>query len=162
MIKYKQGDLFDNLTGNEIIAHACNAQGVWGSGFAKQCKERFPINFNFYRNFCFGYKKAPITGTSILTQSGPPLPLTFILCLLTSEKYGRAKDEPQKIVENTRLALQHYSDLMADTGKNLTLEIVSPKINAGLFGVPWSATEFLIMEFIGKSGKNIKWTVFEK
>lgn len=156
MIKYKQGDLFDNLTGNEIIAHACNAQGVWGSGFAKQCKEKFPELEALYWRYC---QSKLGTGKAFLASTED----TSILCLITSDYYGNKKDKPQEIITATRLALADWEDLtesMFDKTDEIT--IVSPKINSGLFGVPWPATEFLIMEFIGKSGKNIKWTVFEK
>ena len=30
----KKGDLFDALNLNDLFVHACNGQGVWGSGIA--------------------------------------------------------------------------------------------------------------------------------
>lgn len=50
-IKYIKGSLFDAPEGY-ILTHACNAQGVWGSGIAKEFKKRKPLAFKNYNLFC--------------------------------------------------------------------------------------------------------------
>lgn len=47
-IEYRTGNLFDepNLT---HLVHCCNAQGVMGSGFAKDLRSRYPEAYDYYR-----------------------------------------------------------------------------------------------------------------
>ena len=51
MIQYKKMSLFD-APENSIITHACNAQGVWGSGIAKEFKKRYSNAFEVYYEHC--------------------------------------------------------------------------------------------------------------
>jgi ADP-ribose 1''-phosphate phosphatase len=162
MIEYRKGDLFQNLTGNEIIAHACNAQGVWGSGFARECKERFPNDFIEYQRFCEWWNCG--TGKSFLSDGNKNI--QGILCLIASEKYGKLKDSPEKILHATKYALNYFSTLLNEEESNFfysggSINIVSPKINSGLFGVPWTDTETVINNFIENSERKINWTVYE-
>jgi O-acetyl-ADP-ribose deacetylase (regulator of RNase III) len=48
MMQKRLGDLLQNVTKGFII-HGCNAQGVMGSGFAKQLKETYPEAYAAYR-----------------------------------------------------------------------------------------------------------------
>ena len=50
-IIYKTGNVVDALLDGEVdfIAHCCNAQGVMGSGIAKEIKERIPNAYLAYR-----------------------------------------------------------------------------------------------------------------
>ena len=50
MIEYRKGNLFSAYSTPAIIVHGCNAQGVMGSGFAKQFKEEFPEAYLQYLN----------------------------------------------------------------------------------------------------------------
>lgn len=50
MIKIIKGNLFD--TSAPIIAHQVNCKGVMGSGVAKQVKEKYPLVFSAYKNYC--------------------------------------------------------------------------------------------------------------
>lgn len=50
MIKIIKGNLFDTTA--PIIAHQVNCQGVMGSGIAKQVKEKYPLVFEAYKNYC--------------------------------------------------------------------------------------------------------------
>jgi O-acetyl-ADP-ribose deacetylase (regulator of RNase III) len=47
-VEYIKGDLLDFPAGCNVIAHSCNAQGVMGSGLAKQIRERYPVVFDVY------------------------------------------------------------------------------------------------------------------
>lgn len=49
-IIYKTGNVVDALLNGEVdfIAHCCNAQGVMGSGVAKEIKERIPEAYTEY------------------------------------------------------------------------------------------------------------------
>ena len=50
MIEYRKGNLFLDCTPPAVLVHGCNAQGVMGSGFAKQFKEVFPEAYHKYLN----------------------------------------------------------------------------------------------------------------
>ena len=50
MIEYRKGNLFLDCTPPAVLVHGCNAQGVMGSGFAKQFKEVFPEAYDKYLN----------------------------------------------------------------------------------------------------------------
>lgn len=141
---YKRGSVFDD---NEAttFCHACNCQHVWGAGVAAKFKQRFPWAYEQEGELTL------IPGTSNLyTQDGYP----DVLCLYTSWKYGVDKDPESLIVNTTLRALtnsMHYfypGDVIA-----------SPKINAGLFGVPWSRTAKLIEAFCEATG--VVWNVWE-
>jgi O-acetyl-ADP-ribose deacetylase (regulator of RNase III) len=47
-MKFLSGNLLDVNDG--IIVHGCNCQGVWGSGVAKQMKEKYPEAFTKYQS----------------------------------------------------------------------------------------------------------------
>lgn len=61
-IIYRTGNVVDALLNDEVdfIAHCCNAQGVMGSGIAKEIKERIPEAFKQYR---FQYELCKERGT---------------------------------------------------------------------------------------------------
>ena len=48
MIIERNGDLLTSKA--DVIAHQCNAQGVMGSGVAKQIKDKYPIVFEKYKH----------------------------------------------------------------------------------------------------------------
>ena len=58
-----KGDLIKASLSSEdpvnVIIHGCNAQGVMGSGFAKQLKGVFPENFKGYKEFCEDTSPSP-------------------------------------------------------------------------------------------------------
>lgn len=139
-IIYKKMSLFDAPEGS-ILAHACNAKGVWGSGIAKEFKIRYPELYQEYRKYCeyyLGLNSSMATG-QFLQLDGKHK----ILCLITSADYGDQKDSPEKILVNTTLALSNY---LHDPDYNIT--IYSNKFNSGLFNVPWENTEYIINKFL--------------
>jgi len=130
MIEYHQCDLFLAPEGS-ILVHACNAKGVWGSGIAKEFKRRFPLSFEQYEKYC----KQPIEitrGSCLLVGEGQ----FGIGCLITSNGYGKHVDDPETILLATRSA---FNELLEQIGSDT--EIHMPKINSGLFNVPWELTE---------------------
>ena len=163
MVVYKKGDLFDHIDSEEIvIVHSCNAQGVWGSGFALQLSKIFPCALKSYEKCCLNYKKCKvdITGKALLVKDF--FKKNLIVCLITSEYYGKYKSEQEIILEKTKLALE---DFLTKLPLKNEIVIHSPKINSGLFGVSWDLTEPIINDFLDKckqNNKNITWIVWEK
>lgn len=148
MIKYIEDDLF-NAPQDQLLVHACNCRGVWGSGVAKEFNARFNIEYNLYNRLCDDiYGKYliedPIPGKKRGVYSSHLLGTAAILnrvgCLFTSFDYGINVDSPEEIVKNTEKAL---TDLISKT----TMKIAMPKINSGLFKVPWEQTEEILKQF---------------
>lgn len=149
MLHYRKADLFKNLVSGAIIAHACNAQGVWGSGFAKQCKDRYPNAFNSYRTFCKSGNYESVIGQCAIVGVDRE-----IACLITSEFYGKYRDTTDQILEATRKAIEMFTQMIPEKSV-----VFSPKINSGLFGVPWLETVQIINPIITQ--RKIDWVVFE-
>ena len=84
-MQFKDGDLITALINGEVdaIAHCCNAQGVMGSGLAKQIRERLPEAYD-------AYKAAPMTlGTNVIADvvGGE----RKVVNMIAQEFYGRGK-----------------------------------------------------------------------
>lgn len=151
MIEYRKGDLFPGKP-NTIMLHACNGIGRWSSGIAAEFAKRFPNAYELYSITC-EINKDKKAGYGFLVQAEAD-----IGCLVTSYGYGSQKDPPDKILEQTRSALKEFLNLKQIKDG---IEIHSPKINSGLFAVPWKDTEAVIEEELKACGKDIKWVVWE-
>jgi ADP-ribose 1''-phosphate phosphatase len=150
MIEYRKGNLFDAPKGSMLL-HACNCMGVWGSGVALTFKQKFPKAFGVYNRHCYSGLFSPV-GTSLTIPD-----TDFIIgCLFTSHNYGKHVSPPDVIIKSTIEALNH---LLSDDNLGKIQEIHSPKINSGLFRVPWEETEKVINDILPKLNK--KWVVWE-
>lgn len=143
-IEYKKMSLFDAPEGS-ILVHACNSQGVWGSGIAKEFKERFPEDYLEYKSMINFHNRLSGSTCGLFGRSEKTG------WLVTSHNYGDLKDSPEQIKINTTLALV---DLCLD-GPML---VYSNKFNSGLFAVPWEETE-LILKSVLRMFPDIKWVV---
>lgn len=76
--------------------------------------------------------------------------------MITSDGYGGSKDPESKILESTDNAVLVLLAKMSVKGMT---EVHTPKINSGLFGVPWEKTEKIILQQL-KGFPNINWTVW--
>lgn len=130
MIKYVIGNLFDAPKGS-YLAHACNCQGVWGSGIAKQFKEKFPKSFKQYKDNSFIAEPGDVFGCEEENSYN-------ILCLFTSMNYGNKVDSPEQIIEATKKCFQ-----LLPNDKPIHM----PLINSGLFNVPWEKTAALLSQY---------------
>jgi ADP-ribose 1''-phosphate phosphatase len=155
-IIYKKGDLFqDPNLKDYTIVHACNARGVWGSGFAKQCKEKYPELYKSYKEGCedFSHHEEPFVGCAFIPDinNNDIIPM---ICLITSNNYGNQVSPPYLILAHTRLALERMEKYDYFKGK-----FISPKFNSGLFNVSWEDTEKLLKEFVDRN--NVEWVVYD-
>jgi hypothetical protein len=83
-MQFKEGCLIDALINGEVdaITHCCNAQGVMGSGLAKQIRERLPEAYSTY-------KAAPMTlGTNVIADVGEG---KRVVNMIAQERYGRGR-----------------------------------------------------------------------
>lgn len=133
-IKYVKGNLFELAPKGAYLAHACNCQGVWGSGIAVEFRKRFPEAYLKYVDLCINHSEF---------LSGKFADEGLIIMLFTSFDYGKNKDSVSVILNNTESALKMMS-------RTSIKELHMPKINSGLFGVPWEETEAILKKFDGK------------
>jgi ADP-ribose 1''-phosphate phosphatase len=148
MLTYHKGSLFDDKDA-DVFCHACNCQNVWGSGVAKQLKEKFPWAYS--REGLLSECLCPGKATVYRSDDDEE---PVVLCLYTSLQYGKERDPADVILRNTRNALIECAPWF-DAGT----VIASPKINAGLFGVPWEKTEVLIRALCELT--RVEWHVWE-
>lgn len=136
MIEYIQGDLFESSS--TILAHACNCQGTWGAGVARVFKSKFPTAFKEYNAHCKSHSPTELLGTTFLANIGDG---RYVACMFTSNFTGIHKLSVKEIVHFTNLST---ADLVLQiNGKDVSM----PKINSGLFGVPWEDTEEVLTPF---------------
>jgi ADP-ribose 1''-phosphate phosphatase len=150
MIEYRTGSLF-NAPDEAVIAHACNAQGAWGSGIAKQLKAAYPEAYYRYYDHCMLSNKK-LSGTCGLIENRG----RTIACLFTSHSYGKFVDPPKVVLRNTERALVELFRQVP-----LHTEIHMPRINSGLFHVPWEQTEAVLLNVLNHTQpdrKVIVWT----
>jgi hypothetical protein len=160
MITYKNISLFDAPRGSYMV-HACNSQGVWGSGIAKEFKARYPTAFNAYRAHCEHWNS--VNGTACGTSDNSwafddePHAVGWII---TSHNYGDLKDDLEYIKVNTTLALVDLCERIVKEHlhDDRIIEVYSNKFNSGLFGVPWKDSE-LILKTVLRHYKQIHWIV---
>lgn len=143
-ITYVKGNLFDATKGSVLI-HACNTQGIWGGGIAKQFAQKFPYSYNEYRKTCRMFSHRLLGACLIITNDKG----YDIACLFTSNGIGQFVDSEESILSATQNAVFELCE--ATQGK----ELHACKINSGLFRVPWEKSE-AILEAAGR-----KFTVYE-
>lgn len=162
-VTYKNVSLFD-APRDSIIVHACNSQGMWGSGIAKPFKEKYPYAYNDYRNFCSQYNDRRGTACGLGTLSTHHVDENhWVGWIVTSHNYGPLKDSPDLIKINTTLALKEFCQQVYALHPNYTanehiINIYSNKFNSGLFAVPWEDSE-LILNTVLRDFNRINWTV---
>lgn len=145
-----------------VIVHACNSQGVWGSGIAKPFKEKYPHSFADYKAFCdlANEQRGSATGRASLSSFHESEP-HWVGWIVTSHNYGPLKDQPELIKIYTTLALRELCQkIYAGHPKEeyASIEVYSNKFNSGLFAVPWEDSE-LILKTVLKDFKRINWVV---
>ena len=149
-LNYRNGNIFDAPAGS-LLLHACNAHGAWGAGIALQFAHRFPVAQRAYARDCAAHSADALAGTTRLY----PAPRHTIACLITSRGYGKRRDAPDLILQFTRSALAHLLQQLRQT-----TAIHSPRINAGLFGVPWPSTAELLTQALDACPTAHTWTVW--
>lgn len=163
-VKYLSSNIFSlDHTYPRIIIHSCNCNGSWGGGFAYQLAQRYPRAERDYMDICEKYG-SKLLGKFVLIPSYRSEKL-LIGCLFTSSFGGTSHDSSESILRYTKLSLD---DMLMKLDGNQRIEqdevnvfatkfmknvqwkmdtpifqyrIEMPKINSGIFGVPWELTE---------------------
>lgn len=140
MIQYRVGNPIKSVT-EGILAHGCNAQGVMGSGFAKELRAKYPEVFDDYVKHLNYHKKKQISplGTCVYTipYGEPDL---LLASGITQEYYGR---DGSRYVDYDAMS-KVFIDLNDIAKRYLYHEVHMPKIGAGLGGGDWEIISDLI------------------
>ena len=160
-LNYIKGDLFSHKSlASSILAHACNCRGSWGAGVDENIKKQFPSTYKLYVEHCKKHASNPsgLLGSTYLIKSESSDPgnsgrenVAYVACMFTSDAFGRRKNSADDIVENTDKSMLHLESQLAELAKTEPIEqqdgvnvVNMPKINAGLFNVPWEETEAVL------------------
>jgi O-acetyl-ADP-ribose deacetylase (regulator of RNase III) len=136
------------ITGNfietdlEDLAHGCNAQGVMGSGAAKDVRARWPGAYNLYRDFyesnevmlghCITYNTGAVTGPRRIHN------------LVTQDTYGNDGKFARYI---------HLSSSIAEMLRGpCSGKIAIPRIGSGRGGLKWEFVSEILHEFEEQTG----------
>lgn len=166
MIKYIRGDLFSHVPSPSkinVLVHACNCKGSWGAGVAAIFAQQYPSCYKSHKQYCGQFKQdsSQLLGTSQIIESSETDPgqkalgsLSLVVCLFTSDFFGHKKLGADDIVHYTKLSLQDLQAKLQTYPKFQDLDRIDdkvvlnmPKINSGLFGVPWPQTEEVLKQF---------------
>lgn len=146
-MRVRFGNIFDHIkTG--MIVHGCNAQGVMGSGVAREVKARYPEAFDIYRAHCeqygIGSKELPGTIPTWVNTKGmiDAKQNLLIVNAITQHRYG---------TDNYRYvsyrAVQECFDAIYVLAKELGVEQVHfPAIGSGLGGGDWAIISTIIKD----------------
>lgn len=143
---YKKGSLFQEMDKNFIFVHSNNSKGNWGKGIALEFSKKFPEAYANHK------KIKNKLGMGYVVPDGE----FKIGCLITSSGYGKYKDDAKSILINTYISIINMLKNIDDEN----IYIKSPKINSGLFDIPWKFTEKIIIRACQKTNKNVEWQVW--
>jgi len=149
----KFGDLLkevtpQTITGLNIIVHGCNAQGVMGSGFAKQVAQLYPACLETYRqqvDFLKRVQPDQVLGQCIQYWASPYL---VIVNAITQQDFGR---DPARRYVSYRAVAEAFSQLRDMPGL-LGATVHYPQIGAGLGGGDWAVISEIISNRLDPSG----------
>jgi O-acetyl-ADP-ribose deacetylase (regulator of RNase III) len=134
MIKYIKGDLLDAKT--DIIGHQVNAHAIMAAGVAKQIKNKWPIIFKEYYDFCINHNPE-ILGTCQVVKVNDT---QYVANLFGQFDYDASKRQTN--YEAIYKALETLSYWMA--ANNLKSVAFPFKLSSGLAGAEWTIIEAMI------------------
>lgn len=146
MVTEISGNLFDAEKGS-LLVHACNTQGVWGAGIASHFARLYPDYYKVYAAICAKYGNE-LLGSAIILEGK----WHKVGCLFTSTGYGSRALYQDDILKATHKSLVDLFNQIPDTET-----VHMPRINSGLFRVPWEKTKEVIAEF-EKERNIVIWT----
>lgn len=143
-IKYMQGDMFSHTFPQDqkwkIYAHGCNTKGVMGSGVALQVKRMFPFAYNAYM---LQYNTDSLhLGRLVSGQEGD----VIILNMITQATYGRDKSIVYVSYDAVEECVRHINIGCGKIKQRSVVEVVMPKVGAGLANGDWDIIEKIIEE----------------
>jgi O-acetyl-ADP-ribose deacetylase (regulator of RNase III) len=131
MQQVRFGNVLNEVT-KGVIVQGCNAQGVMGSGIAKEIREKWPQVYTDYklRQSTAGLKLGTFVATTIVPKE------FYIYSAITQEYFGK---DGAKYVSYKAIHQAFYK--MAIAAGDAGLDIHYPMIGAGLGGGEWSVIQ---------------------
>lgn len=183
MIEYRQGDLFMGVkeslaAGNRVaIAHVCNDEGGWGSGFVVPLGKNYPLAESEYRRWCAEGstvnkdfdEEVPFELGKTQFVYPKPIELGGLVVANMIGQHQTINSNPGSTpVRYAAIAdcLERVSDycVKAQGGHEThnTIEVHCPKFGAGLAGGNWTVIEALLDEIVGSVAPVIVYEMTEK
>ncbi|WP_325890878.1 type II toxin-antitoxin system antitoxin DNA ADP-ribosyl glycohydrolase DarG [Grimontia sp. NTOU-MAR1] len=147
MIKYVQGDLFADDA--EAIINTVNTVGVMGKGLAYQFKEKYPENFDAYRDAC--KRNQVVTGKMFIFET-KSLKKPRIIINFPTKEHWRGKSK----IEYIESGLEDLVKIAIDAELK---SVAIPALGAGLGGLPWSQVEQKIINKLSPIN-GIEWRIY--
>lgn len=153
-----------------VLIHSCNCRGSWGKGIALAFKTRYPSAYQVYRKHCLRNPASKLLGQALLI---PPTGKDaeagkghYIACLFTSVDSGARKSRKAAILEATGksmgMLMEELAEVATTKDDGALSEIRMPKINSGLFAVPWEETEGVLVGLKTRASVPTKMFVYEQ
>lgn len=140
MVYVVNGDLLDAK--EDIIGHQCNCQGTWGSGIAKQIRNKYKGVYIQYAGYCKYVRPEEILGHMQIWMGSDGKLVANIFGQLT---YGRNKDE----VYTDYNALKQGLISLKCFAANKKLTVALPwRIGCGLANGDWDGVVYPMLEEI--------------
>jgi O-acetyl-ADP-ribose deacetylase (regulator of RNase III) len=130
-IEYVKGDLL--ASGESVIGHGCNAQGVMRSGIAKAIREAYPTVYSDYRKTYEAQGNKLHLGQVVTTRT---LERT-ILNIISQEYYGRNPNVVYVSYDAIKKAILRINEMGY-------IRVAFPKIGAGLANGNWETISEII------------------
>lgn len=130
------------------IAHSCNIEGIWGSGVAAQLKVVSPLAFERYKNSCDRDYPGLLLGSFSASYFDD---LFNIANLFVSSIDSRSPDLPEEILMNTTTSLYAFFKYI----QFHNTDVYIPKLNSGVFNVPWEKTEKIVRTLSDRYNINV-------
>ena len=150
MIQIKYGDL---LEAKGIIVHGCNAQGVMGSGVAKQIKERWPECFREYQRHLKSFLNiGDSLGTVAFWTAYDEPHRPVVANGITQKTYGRkGLHVDYKALRDVFKQIKEVAFVLNECRINF------PLIGCGLGGGDWEIVSKIIDEELDDKFEKILW-----
>lgn len=128
MILMVEGDILNAK--EKTIVQQCNAQGVMGSGLAKQIRDKYPIVYKEYKKLCDYYTMNHVSLLG-LCQVIKVNNDRFVANIIGQEYYGR----DGKRYTNYNALIRGFTRLFLNTNHDIAISYL---IGCGLGGGDWN------------------------
>lgn len=142
-ITYVKGNILKVGNFPRILLHSCNCNGSWGGGIAYQLALQYPDAEEEYVESCERHVVG-LLGKCKLLKTKSDLNL-IIGCLFTAA-FGGSDQDDNYILKYTKTAFDNFKSQLEQDKKLSNHKIIMPKINSGIFGVPWEQTEKILKD----------------
>lgn len=142
-ITYLKGNILKVQDKPRILIHSCNCNGSWGGGIAYQLGSAHPQSEKEYIDICESDGDKLLGSCKLIDSYNNS---TLIIACLFTASFGGSKQDSDSILKYTREALLDLKNQLDANEKLQEYKLIMPKINSGIFGVPWENTEFILKE----------------